>query len=224
MSPPTAPDFGPNDWYVEEKYQEFLADPAGVDVIWRDFFAQTGSSSRATADIATASASAPRSVSPANVPQAPAGPSDLSGRPPVSPPLPPPPTRARVAATRAVKESGRTPGSADAQRPSKAPVTSAPPAAPVRAGGKESTDTLPPTGARPARPVTTATPDDMVAAKAAKAARAAQDAEGDGLTTTTLRGVAAATGPGRRQGHRERCGGPPGRWRSAVRCRQGRGA
>ena len=32
----------------------------------------------------------------------------------------------------------------------------------------------------------------MVAAKAAKAARAAQDAEGDGLTTTPLRGVAAA--------------------------------
>ena len=38
-------DFGPNDWYVEEKYQEFLTDPNSVDSIWRDFFEQTGSNS-----------------------------------------------------------------------------------------------------------------------------------------------------------------------------------
>ena len=34
-----APEFGPNDWFVEEKYQQFLADPDSVDPIWRDFFA-----------------------------------------------------------------------------------------------------------------------------------------------------------------------------------------
>ena len=34
-----APEFGPNDWFVEEKYQQFLADPESVDPIWRDFFA-----------------------------------------------------------------------------------------------------------------------------------------------------------------------------------------
>jgi 2-oxoglutarate dehydrogenase complex dehydrogenase (E1) component-like enzyme len=34
-----APEFGPNDWFVEEKYQQFLADPKSVDPIWRDFFA-----------------------------------------------------------------------------------------------------------------------------------------------------------------------------------------
>ena len=39
------PEFGPNDWFVQEKYQAFLADPASVDAIWRDFFADTGSSS-----------------------------------------------------------------------------------------------------------------------------------------------------------------------------------
>ena len=33
-------EFGPNDWFVEEKYQEFLADPGQVDPIWRDFFTQ----------------------------------------------------------------------------------------------------------------------------------------------------------------------------------------
>ena len=34
----TALEFGPNDWYVQEKYEEFLADPASVDPIWREHF------------------------------------------------------------------------------------------------------------------------------------------------------------------------------------------
>jgi len=38
MSTKTSPEFGPNDWYVQEKYEEFLANPDGVDKIWRDFF------------------------------------------------------------------------------------------------------------------------------------------------------------------------------------------
>ena len=37
---PPCPEFGPNDWFVEEKYQQFLADPASVDPIWRDYFAE----------------------------------------------------------------------------------------------------------------------------------------------------------------------------------------
>ncbi|WP_181782487.1 multifunctional oxoglutarate decarboxylase/oxoglutarate dehydrogenase thiamine pyrophosphate-binding subunit/dihydrolipoyllysine-residue succinyltransferase subunit [Pseudonocardia pini] len=32
-------DFGPNEWLVEEMYQRFLDDPAGVDPAWHDFFA-----------------------------------------------------------------------------------------------------------------------------------------------------------------------------------------
>ena len=43
MSSATIPEFGPNDWFVQEKYEEFLADPQSVDLIWRDFFAHTGS-------------------------------------------------------------------------------------------------------------------------------------------------------------------------------------
>lgn len=31
--------FGPNEWLVEELYEQFLADPATVDASWRDFFA-----------------------------------------------------------------------------------------------------------------------------------------------------------------------------------------
>ena len=41
MSSSLATDFGPNDWFVQEKYEEFLADPHSVEPIWRDFFAQT---------------------------------------------------------------------------------------------------------------------------------------------------------------------------------------
>ena len=45
VSSPTVPEFGPNDWFLQERYQAFLADPASVDSIWRDFFAHTESSS-----------------------------------------------------------------------------------------------------------------------------------------------------------------------------------
>jgi 2-oxoglutarate decarboxylase len=32
-------DFGPNEWLVEEMYQQYLADPSSVDPAWHDFFA-----------------------------------------------------------------------------------------------------------------------------------------------------------------------------------------
>jgi 2-oxoglutarate dehydrogenase E1 component len=35
---PLAASFGPNEWIVEEIYQQFLADPASVDPAWHDFF------------------------------------------------------------------------------------------------------------------------------------------------------------------------------------------
>ena len=46
MSSAAVPEFGPNDWFVEEKYQQFLADPESVDLIWRDFFADNGSGNK----------------------------------------------------------------------------------------------------------------------------------------------------------------------------------
>ncbi len=140
-----APEFGPNDWFVEEKYQQFLADPASVDPIWRDFFADAKAPS-ALIGVAAANGAAKTAA----------------------PPPPPPPNR---------------------PRPRTAPVSS-PAARPAPAGGKENVDA--PAAVQPRRPATTATPDDIVAAKAAKAARVAHQAEGDGLTTTPLRGVAAA--------------------------------
>jgi 2-oxoglutarate dehydrogenase complex dehydrogenase (E1) component-like enzyme len=38
-SVPEAGQFGPNEWLVEEMYQRFLDDPAAVDPVWCDFFA-----------------------------------------------------------------------------------------------------------------------------------------------------------------------------------------
>ena len=52
MSSATVPEFGPNDWFVEEKYQQFLADPESVDPIWRDFFSDTGSGIRGAETVA----------------------------------------------------------------------------------------------------------------------------------------------------------------------------
>src|SRR6478672_829997 len=41
-------EFGPNDWFVEEKYQQFLADPGSVDPIWREYFADNRRAANAT--------------------------------------------------------------------------------------------------------------------------------------------------------------------------------
>jgi 2-oxoglutarate dehydrogenase E1 component len=35
----TRPDFGANEWLVEEMYERYLADPTAVDTAWHDFFA-----------------------------------------------------------------------------------------------------------------------------------------------------------------------------------------
>jgi 2-oxoglutarate dehydrogenase complex dehydrogenase (E1) component-like enzyme len=59
------PEFGPNDWFVEEKYQEFLADPASVDPTWRRYFADGGPAAAvATAPPAAAPHATPRPSRP----------------------------------------------------------------------------------------------------------------------------------------------------------------
>src|SRR5213080_4124480 len=37
--PAAGPDFGPNEWLVDELYQRYLADPGSVDMAWWNFFA-----------------------------------------------------------------------------------------------------------------------------------------------------------------------------------------
>jgi len=179
VSSPTVPEFGPNDWFLQERYQAFLADPASVDSIWRDFFAHTESSSddsnpaaghgiHATTSTISASALPPlpgsssATISAASA--AAAVSSDSPARPgrPVRRPPPPPPIRA----------------TSNAQLPT------------TGAGGGKDRD-APRATTPPTRPTITATPDDLIAVKAAKAARAARDAEGSGETSAPLRGAAA---------------------------------
>ncbi len=38
----TVPDFGANEWLVEDMYEKFLADPASVDAAWAEFFRSGG--------------------------------------------------------------------------------------------------------------------------------------------------------------------------------------
>ena len=233
MSSATVPEFGPNDWFVEEKYQQFLADPESVDPIWRDFFTDTGSG--------ISQANWPATCRPPRRRATEARPLRRQRRisDHVRQPSAPTTTPAKSGSAKSAAVSTdhhnepdgnhhdqrhtsslNTATTAAAQPVSRkgcAPAASAPPAsAPagspakserdrprpkavervaggraVRAGGKESTDASP-AAARSTRPTTTATPGRHGAAKAAKQARAAQVAEGTGLTTTPLRGVAAA--------------------------------
>ncbi|MBB5955232.1 2-oxoglutarate decarboxylase [Saccharothrix tamanrassetensis] len=61
-----ASQFGPNEWLVEEMYEQFLADPSSVDPAWHDFFADYKSTQRsgngttaAAAENSTTSTAAP---------------------------------------------------------------------------------------------------------------------------------------------------------------------
>ncbi|MBI1376281.1 MAG: multifunctional oxoglutarate decarboxylase/oxoglutarate dehydrogenase thiamine pyrophosphate-binding subunit/dihydrolipoyllysine-residue succinyltransferase subunit [Frankiales bacterium] len=48
--------FGPNEWLVDEIYQQYLSDPSSVDQAWWDFFADYVPTEHASADLVAASA------------------------------------------------------------------------------------------------------------------------------------------------------------------------
>ncbi len=48
--------FGPNEWLVDEIYQQYLTDPSGVDPAWWDFFADYVPTEHAGADLVAAAA------------------------------------------------------------------------------------------------------------------------------------------------------------------------
>ena len=51
-------DFGPNEWLVDEIYQQYLTDKSSVDPAWWDFFADYVPTEHAGADLVAASAAA----------------------------------------------------------------------------------------------------------------------------------------------------------------------
>ncbi|MFE0630470.1 multifunctional oxoglutarate decarboxylase/oxoglutarate dehydrogenase thiamine pyrophosphate-binding subunit/dihydrolipoyllysine-residue succinyltransferase subunit [Streptomyces sp. NPDC058864] len=74
--------FGPNEWLVDEIYQQYLQDPNSVDRAWWDFFADY----KPGADTGSAVASGQPQAAPAAPPAAPAAPAAAA---PVAPPVTP---------------------------------------------------------------------------------------------------------------------------------------
>ncbi|MFJ9537989.1 multifunctional oxoglutarate decarboxylase/oxoglutarate dehydrogenase thiamine pyrophosphate-binding subunit/dihydrolipoyllysine-residue succinyltransferase subunit [Streptomyces sp. NPDC101225] len=107
--------FGPNEWLVDEIYQQYLQDPNSVDRAWWDFFADYKPGAPASAPAGTAAAGAAETTSPAPAPaaQAPAA--------PAAPAPAPAPTAPRPAAA--------APAPAQPAAPAKAPAPAARPAA-----------------------------------------------------------------------------------------------
>ncbi|MCH5676459.1 2-oxoglutarate dehydrogenase E1 subunit family protein, partial [Streptomyces gilvus] len=56
--------FGPNEWLVDEIYQQYLQDPNSVDRAWWDFFADYKPGAAATPAPAETTASAPAPTAP----------------------------------------------------------------------------------------------------------------------------------------------------------------
>jgi len=191
VSSATVPEFGPNDWFVEEKYNQFLSDPASVEQIWRDFFTDPvadqrkaresngGGTETASSTVRDAPAGADAAAPPAtrSASSVPAGPRPADK----IPPPPPPPARKNGAAPASAASSP-----AAATKPATKPAPAAKPAATVETPkGQES--------ARSAeRTATTATPDDLIVNTAAKAARIAEQTQGPDEVSAPLRGASAA--------------------------------
>jgi multifunctional 2-oxoglutarate metabolism enzyme len=116
-----ASQFGPNEWLVEEMYEQFLADPSSVDPAWHDFFADYKPTQQRTQTTAATSTATGQTKTVTRIePPAP----ESNGRAPAAAkpsPAPPKPTPARPA-EQPVKKP------APAAKPAVAkPVAAAPP-------------------------------------------------------------------------------------------------
>ncbi|MEV6790854.1 multifunctional oxoglutarate decarboxylase/oxoglutarate dehydrogenase thiamine pyrophosphate-binding subunit/dihydrolipoyllysine-residue succinyltransferase subunit [Streptomyces sp. NPDC051320] len=132
--------FGPNEWLVDEIYQQYLQDPNSVDRAWWDFFADYKPGSAGATDAEPASTSAPHqtgttgpsvqggaaagaadttAAAPAPAPAA-AKPADAEPAPPkaaapaAAPAAPAKPAAAAPAAKPAAKQAAKTPAAAEA--------------------------------------------------------------------------------------------------------------
>jgi 2-oxoglutarate dehydrogenase E1 component len=120
------PDFGTNQWLVEEMYDRYKSDPGSVDPTWRAFFAGDGQATPAapqpTTTLAQPSTQAAPSAPPAPSPSA-------TPAPPASQPMPAP---AQPSAPAAPPIS---PTPSQSAAPSAAPAPTPPPATPAGSDG-----------------------------------------------------------------------------------------
>ncbi len=108
--------FGPNEWLVDEIYQQYLTDPETVDRAWWDFFADYQPNGDA-ATRPTPPSTPPQSATPA----------------PAAPPAPTPPAPTPPAPTKPSPAPAATPAAAAAPPAQPAPAAPAAPTAPVAA-------------------------------------------------------------------------------------------
>ncbi|KND27472.1 MULTISPECIES: multifunctional oxoglutarate decarboxylase/oxoglutarate dehydrogenase thiamine pyrophosphate-binding subunit/dihydrolipoyllysine-residue succinyltransferase subunit [Streptomyces] len=106
--------FGPNEWLVDEIYQQYLQDPNSVDRAWWDFFADyKPGAAAASAPASTAAAGAAATTTPA----APAAPAQAA------------PAKAAAPAPAAAPKPAAAPPAPAAAKPAAAPAAPAKPAA-----------------------------------------------------------------------------------------------
>ncbi|WP_329270997.1 multifunctional oxoglutarate decarboxylase/oxoglutarate dehydrogenase thiamine pyrophosphate-binding subunit/dihydrolipoyllysine-residue succinyltransferase subunit [Streptomyces sp. NBC_01451] len=119
--------FGPNEWLVDEIYQQYLQDPNSVDRAWWDFFADykpgAPAASPATAGAAAAGAAETTTTAPA-APAAPAAPVTPSVPAPAAAAAPPATAPAPAAKPAASKPAAAAPAPA-AAKPKAAPAAEA---------------------------------------------------------------------------------------------------
>ncbi|GGR49979.1 multifunctional oxoglutarate decarboxylase/oxoglutarate dehydrogenase thiamine pyrophosphate-binding subunit/dihydrolipoyllysine-residue succinyltransferase subunit [Streptomyces aurantiogriseus] len=117
--------FGPNEWLVDEIYQQYLQDPNSVDRAWWDFFADYkpgAASAPAPAGTAAAGAAGTTTTPPA-APAAPAAPAQAAPAAPATVPAPAAPKPAAAAPAPAKPAPAAKPAAAPAKAE---PVTAAP--------------------------------------------------------------------------------------------------
>ncbi|MFJ5263960.1 multifunctional oxoglutarate decarboxylase/oxoglutarate dehydrogenase thiamine pyrophosphate-binding subunit/dihydrolipoyllysine-residue succinyltransferase subunit [Streptomyces sp. NPDC088387] len=121
--------FGPNEWLVDEIYQQYLQDPNSVDRAWWDFFAdyKPGAPAAPAASAGTAAAGAAETTT-STAPAAPAAPAAQAPAPQAAPAAPAPAAAPTPAAAPAAAKAPAQ-ASAPAAAPALAPAKQAAPAA-----------------------------------------------------------------------------------------------
>ncbi|MFI9205635.1 multifunctional oxoglutarate decarboxylase/oxoglutarate dehydrogenase thiamine pyrophosphate-binding subunit/dihydrolipoyllysine-residue succinyltransferase subunit [Streptomyces sp. NPDC053048] len=115
--------FGPNEWLVDEIYQQYLQDPNSVDRAWWDFFADYKPGQTAAAPPTGAAAPVtPGAPAPAQAPAAPAQPAPVAQAPaaPAAPAQPAP--VAKPAAAAPAKPAAAAPAKPAAAKPAAKPA------------------------------------------------------------------------------------------------------
>ncbi|MDQ0794021.1 2-oxoglutarate decarboxylase [Streptomyces sp. B1I3] len=139
--------FGPNEWLVDEIYQQYLQDPNSVDRAWWDFFAdyKPGTSGTADKPVPTAAAASPQAPAPSAVNSVDNAAPARTEAPAAAPAAPAVPAPAKAAAPAPASQSAPT-APAKAAAPAAAPAKAAPAPAKAEAPAKADASTEAPAG------------------------------------------------------------------------------